>query len=160
MTERKPGRPSLYSAELAERIVELIAEGHSERQIAKMDGMPSVRTILSWKDKHPEFLRQSVRAREAAAELFDDLRREAAEKLFCEVRRRLETGEDFPRGVVEGFRAYMQEAARSAAQRDDRRFGDRKSIRAEISASGAGGGMAEVYSRMAAAVAEAAPAHA
>lgn len=65
MTEGKRGRPSLYSTELAGRIVELIAEGHSERQIAKMDGMPSVRTILSWKDQHPDFLRQSARAHEA-----------------------------------------------------------------------------------------------
>lgn len=160
MTEKKTGRPSLYSAELVDRIVELIAEGHSERQIAKMDGMPSVRTIQNWKDQYPEFLQRSARAREAAAEVYDDRRRELAEWLMEQAENAVRTGQGIPSGVVEAARACMQEAARSAAQRDDRRFGDRKSIRAEIAANGAGGGMAEVYSRMASAVAEEAPAHA
>lgn len=59
----KSGRPSLYSDALAEKIVELIAEGFSERQIEAMEGMPSRRTMLRWKDEHPEFCRLSARAR-------------------------------------------------------------------------------------------------
>lgn len=59
----KGGRPSLYSDALAEKIVELIEEGYSERQIEAMDGMPSRRTMLRWKVEHPEFCRLSARAR-------------------------------------------------------------------------------------------------
>ena len=57
------GRPSLYSDELAEKIVELIADGYSERQIEAMEGMPSRRTMLRWKEERPEFCRLSARAR-------------------------------------------------------------------------------------------------
>lgn len=59
----KGGRTSLYSDALAEKIVELIEEGYSERQIEAMDGMPSRRTMLRWKVEHPEFCRLSARAR-------------------------------------------------------------------------------------------------
>ena len=62
MNNSKNGRPSLYSDVLAEKIVELIEEGYSERQIEAMDGMPSRRTMLRWKVEHPEFCRLSARA--------------------------------------------------------------------------------------------------
>ena len=130
----KSGRPSLYSDALAEKIVELIEAGYSERQIEAMEGMPSRRTMLRWKDEYPEFCRLSARAREASAELFNDRRMEKAQALYEEAMSRLESGEGFPRGVVEAIRASMQEDAREAALRDDSRYGDRKRVGVELDA--------------------------
>lgn len=145
-SKKKVGRPRLYTEALAEKIVGLIEEGYSERQIGQMPGMPTARTILRWKDENAEFCRRSARAREASAELFDDKRREAAEWLLQEAENRNASGESFPKGVVDAVRAVMQEHARSAALRDDSRFGDRKTVK--VDATEDAKGMAEVYARM------------
>lgn len=141
------GRPSLYSDELAEKIVGLIAEGYSERQIEKMDGMPTRRTMLRWKDERPEFCRRSARAREASADVFNDQRMDEVEWLRKQIRKAAETGESIPKGVVEGSRAVMQELAREAAMRDDSRFGDRKRVALE-SSEPVGAGMAAFYAKL------------
>lgn len=127
-TSKKVGRPTLYTEALAEKIVGLIEEGYSERQIGQMPGMPTARTILRWKDENAEFCRRSARAREISAELYDDKRREAAEWLLQMAEERNTSGKSFPKGVVDAVRAVMQEHARSAALRDDSRFGDRKKV--------------------------------
>lgn len=127
-SKKKVGRPSLYTEALADKIISLIEEGHSERQIGQMPGMPTARTIIRWKDENAEFCRRSARAREASAELFDDKRREAAEWLLQMAEERNTSGKSFPKGVVDAVRAVMQEHARSAALRDDSRFGDRKKV--------------------------------
>lgn len=143
---KKMGAPSRYTEELADKICNLIEEGHSERQIAKMPGMPSTVTMRKWKDDHPDFLARSARARELSAEKFDDKRVQTADWLMREVEKAAQTGISIPKGVVDGARAVMQELARSAALRDDSRFGDRKTVKVDATESGAG--MAEVYARM------------
>lgn len=125
---KKMGRPSLYSEAIVEKICSLIEQGLSERQIAKMDGMPCVSTMGAWKDTHPEFLLRSARAREASAQMYDDRRREMAQWLIDEAKTRAATGKPFPKGIVEAIRTAMQEDARSAGQRDDRNFGDRRRV--------------------------------
>lgn len=126
--KKKMGRPSLYTEALADKIISLIEEGYSERQIGKMPGMPSVVTIWKWKEENHEFLKRSARAREISAELYDDKRREAAEWLLQMAEERNTSNKSFPKGVVDAVRAVMQEHARSAALRDDSRFGDRKKV--------------------------------
>ena len=143
---KKTGRPSKYSEELAQKICDLIEQGYSERQIEKMDGMPTARTILRWKEENAEFCHHSARARAVSADLYDDKRREAVEWLMSEAEQRSQTGESFPKGVVEAVRAVMQEHARSAAMRDDSRFGDRKTVKVDATPEGAG--MADVYAKM------------
>lgn len=143
---KKKGRPSLRTPELEDKIIGFIEEGYSERQIAKMDGMPTAMTIRRWKDEDKDFCARSVRAREISAELYDDKRREAAEWLLQEAEERNATGKSFPKGVVDAVRAVMQEHARSAALRDDSRFGDRKTVK--VDATEDAKGMADVYARM------------
>lgn len=118
----------MKSPELEDKIIALIEEGYSERQIVKMKGMPSVGTLWKWKEEDPSFLKRSVRARALSAEMYDDMRRERAEWLMEQVRNAAATGEAIPKGVVEGVKTVMQELARSAAMRDDSRFGDRKKV--------------------------------
>lgn len=127
-TPSKMGRPSLYSKELAEKIIALIEEGHSERKICKMAGMPDIRTLTRWKDDHEDFCLQSARARRRSAEKFNEQRMEEAEWLRDIVHNAMLGGGDIPKGVVEGTKAVMQELAREAAIRDDSRFSDRKKV--------------------------------
>ena len=138
------GRPSSYTPQLAEQINALLAEGKSEREIARMPGMPVRRTITEWKDEHPEFLRQSARAREDAADYFDDRRRALCDELVDLARSAVKAGKGLPSGTVEALKVAMQELARSAAIRDDSRYGDRKTVKLEPGA-GAGEGLKAFY---------------
>lgn len=66
---KPPGRPSIYTPELATAICTHIAEGKSLRIIGGMDGMPHQATIMAWLDgSRPEFSEQYARAREAQAD--------------------------------------------------------------------------------------------
>ena len=65
----KPGRPSLYTPELAALICGHIVEGKSLRVIGGIDGMPHQSTVMAWLDgSKPEFSEQYARAREAQAD--------------------------------------------------------------------------------------------
>lgn len=66
---KPPGRPSIYTSELAAQICEHIAQGKSLRTIAALDDMPAQSTIMSWLDgSKPEFSEQYARAHEAYAD--------------------------------------------------------------------------------------------
>lgn len=169
-SKKKVGRPSLYTDELADKIVGLIEEGYSERQIGKMAGMPSAVTIWKWKEERPEFLKRSARARELSASIYREKALKIAESVndFAdEVERshryavekdtnnpdRDEDGSikktpklDIPPGWVEAKKLAIQELNREAALRDDSRFGDRKTVK--VDATEDAKGMAEVYARM------------
>jgi hypothetical protein len=73
-TKGKPGRPSLYTPELADEICYRLAEGKSLRSICEADDMPHWRTVMKWLffDKHDGFIQQYARAREAQAEYWID----------------------------------------------------------------------------------------
>lgn len=143
---KKAGQPTKYTPELAEKICDLIRKGKSEREIGARKTMPSARTIGNWKDEHPEFLRQSVRAREESAAIFDDDNVAIGEYLKTEAKKRMQSGEPFPKGVVEALKVVMQENARQAGLRNDALFGDRKTI--NINDKTEGGGMATYYAKL------------
>ena len=65
---KKTGRPTLYTAELAEKICEGIAGGESLRQVCTQEGMPEERTVYRWLWKQPEFCQNYARAREYRAD--------------------------------------------------------------------------------------------
>ena len=126
--KNKVGRPTRYSHELAEKICDLIRSGKSERQICAMKGMPDTKTLWTWKEKYPDFLRQSARARAASADFYNDRRMKKAEELYDIAQRHLKAGESIPKGVVEAIKVSIQEDARESGLRDDSRFGDRKRL--------------------------------
>jgi hypothetical protein len=52
----RPGRPSTYNEEAAERVLDRVAEtNESLRDICKLPGMPKATTLQRWRDTHPEF---------------------------------------------------------------------------------------------------------
>jgi len=57
MQEEKRGRPSAYTAELAEKICEIVrTHHHSNAELCRMyDFMPPEKTIYEWLSVHPEF---------------------------------------------------------------------------------------------------------
>ena len=68
------GRPSIYSAELAEKICTRLAGGESLRAICRDDDMPALSSVLLWvvDGKHPEFSAQYAQAREANGQAHGD----------------------------------------------------------------------------------------
>lgn len=73
--EKKCGRPSDYTEELAEIICLRLAEGESLRSVCRDDDMPSKQAVLRWLARNEVFRAQYVRAKEEGAEAI-------AEELF------------------------------------------------------------------------------
>lgn len=142
-TKKKMGRPTRYSHELAEKICDLIRSGKSERQICAMKGMPDTKTLWAWKEKYPDFLHQSARARADSADFYNDRRMKKAEELYEIAQQHLKAGESIPKGVVEAIKVSIQEDARESGLRDDSRYGDRK----RVALIGADGGAVKVETR-------------
>ena len=75
--KQKPGRPTMYSPELAEAICTRIAMRESLSNICAEPDMPTETTIYKWKQQRPEFSDLVRRAREhraeARADHMDDL---------------------------------------------------------------------------------------
>lgn len=166
--KKKTGRPTGYSVERGEKICELIAQGKSEAEISKMDGMPSVCTIWNWKCKYPEFLSLSARARARSAALFREKALKIAEEMnnFADEvqsshRRAVENDEnkpqyddngnkiktpklDIPQGWVEAKKIAIQELNREAGIRDDANYGERR----KVAVTGADGGAVKIEQKI------------
>lgn len=70
------GRPSEYSAETAERICELLAEGQSLRQVCKASDMPDRNTVMRWMEANADFAAKYARARDIGLDERADALRE------------------------------------------------------------------------------------
>ena len=66
----KRGRPSRFNESLAESILALAAAGDTEAEIANKVGV-SLRSILNWKGKHPDFLRAMQESKSIADDLVE-----------------------------------------------------------------------------------------
>ncbi len=64
----KMGRPSIYTAELADKICQQIAEGRSLQQIQRDEGMPGMTTVMRWLGDKEDFRSQYASAREKQAD--------------------------------------------------------------------------------------------
>jgi hypothetical protein len=68
-------RTSDYTQDIGDSICERLAEGESLRGICKPDDMPSMKSVLRWLAKFPEFRIQYLEACEAReAHLFEEMR--------------------------------------------------------------------------------------
>ncbi len=64
------GRPSTYSAEMADAVCQRIANGESIRAMCLDDDMPAERTVYLWLEAHPEFVQKYAHARERQADFY------------------------------------------------------------------------------------------
>jgi hypothetical protein len=106
----KAGRPTLYSPEIADAILERLANGESMVQICSDAKMPGLRTVMRWAVDNDDFGTEYARAREAQAEVMDDKILTAAE-----------TAKADPQAARVQIEAYKWRAAKLAPKR----FGDR-----------------------------------
>jgi hypothetical protein len=70
--EKKMGRPSSFTQDMADTICTRIAEGESLRKICGDDWMPERVTIYRWLAADPDFCNQYTRAREDQADTLAD----------------------------------------------------------------------------------------
>lgn len=110
----KIGRPSIYSEETADRVLDGLAEGKSLVEVCSDPDLPSVRTIMQWAADNEEFSQRYVRAREAQAEVMDDKILTAAEK-----------AKDDPQAARVQIDAYKWRAAKLAPKK----YGDATTIK-------------------------------
>lgn len=66
------GRPSLYTEELADHILERIVQGESLRAMCSEDGMPAISSVFKWLAEKPGFSDKYAMAKEEQAEAFAD----------------------------------------------------------------------------------------
>lgn len=66
----KPGRPSIYTPELATEICARMSEGRSLRSVCRDEDMPDIRTVMRWlgDPEKQEFCQQYAHARESLAD--------------------------------------------------------------------------------------------
>ena len=69
--KRKVGRSAIYTPELAEKVLEHVANGGFVSQL-QAKGLPSQTTISRWINENEEFSAMFARAREQRAEVFAD----------------------------------------------------------------------------------------
>jgi hypothetical protein len=70
--EKKMGRPTIYSEDLADNICLKLSLGQSLRSICFEDGMPAQSQVYLWLLKYPDFQEKYIRAREEQAETHAD----------------------------------------------------------------------------------------
>ena len=109
-----PGRPSLYSDEIAEEICGLLIDGLSMRKICERAAMPDRRTVLRWMAADKDFAAKCAHARELQADLMDDLILDTAEAT---------TAENAPAARVK-IAAYQWRASKLAPKR----YGDKLAL--------------------------------
>lgn len=116
--QRKVGRPSVYSDEVATEICTRLAGGESLRAICRDDHMPAISSVTLWvvDGRHPEFSARYMQAREAQGYYFADAMLELATDVGTEVL-------DAQRAKVM-MDAYKWTAERCASKA----YGQRKSI--------------------------------
>lgn len=64
----KGGRPTKYTEELAGRICEQLAMGHSMRHVSRDASMPAMSTMFKWLREYPEFSEQYAIAKQEATD--------------------------------------------------------------------------------------------
>lgn len=78
------GRPSSYTPELGDLILNKLIAGESMRKLCAHEDMPDRGTVVRWLAEHPDFAAKYAHAREAQADTMDDLILEEAEKVTPE----------------------------------------------------------------------------
>lgn len=70
ISEKKMGRPSVFSDRLVERLLEMATKGATDAQLAKAAGV-SITTLKNWKAAHPDFLAALKEAKNLADDLVE-----------------------------------------------------------------------------------------
>lgn len=70
--DRRPGRPTMRTPELEQRIIDWIANAGTLRAFCRQSGMPSYVTVYAWMNEDPAFKERFERAREVAGRMLEE----------------------------------------------------------------------------------------
>ena len=121
MSKAKLGRPSDYTAELAEIICLRLAEGESLRSVCRDEKLPDKATVLRWIARHPEFRDQYVQAKADGAEAIAEEMFEIADDASNDFMAAMEKDEDGEEKVA-GYRLNGENIQRSKLRVDTRKW--------------------------------------
>lgn len=125
MADGRPGRPSLYTEEIAEALVEWISQGKTLRSFCRQPGMPSRSTIDSWRRDRPDFSGRVARARddgfEELAEQCIEIADDGANDTYTDEEGRQRTDHD----VLGRSRLRVDTRLKLLACWDPRRYGNK-----------------------------------
>lgn len=117
---------STYSQEVADQIVDRLADGEFLRVICRSDGMPNWRTVYRWMDENKEFGARIAHARQQG---FDAIAEDSLVMLDEEPER---TGTQFGSKVDAGYVAWQKNRAEQRlkilAKWDPKRYGDKLAL--------------------------------
>lgn len=116
--EGEPGRPSIRTEENRTKIISLIAEGFSLRQIANMPGMPSRSSVRAWLAEDESFSTQYARAWQESAD--NDI--EEMYEIVDNTSNDFEIEIDPDTGNVKGLKVDKEAIMRSRLRWDHRRW--------------------------------------
>ena len=126
---RPPGRPSIYTPELAAQICAHIADGKSLRAIAALDGMPHQDTIMAWLDgSKPAFSEQYARAREAQADKLAEEALQIADDGRSDTYLDAEGNERTDNEVIQRSRLRVDTRKWLASKMAPKKYGDKMAI--------------------------------
>ena len=110
------GRPTTYTAEIANRICEWIAQDKSLVSFCSIDGNPGLTTVYQWIYKDPEFEEKYTRAREDQAETVADQ--------VSEIKKKVASGEIMP----DVARVLIDSIKWESGKRCGKRYGERVAV--------------------------------
>lgn len=126
------GRPSKYTKEIAEEIVQRLSEGEPLRQICRSDNMPEWRTIYDWMARDSELSAAIARARELGQDaIAEDILRELQdepERILSEGGGRIDSG------YVQLLRTRADIKLKLLAKWNPKRYGDRVALAGDAEA--------------------------
>ena len=125
------GRPSDYSAGLADAICERLIEGESLRSICRSEDMPNASTVCRWLAAHVEFREQYAHAREAQADtLFDETLHIADNQERGEVRTKKLNGDIEVReaDMIDHRRLKIETRKWVAGKLSPKKYGDKSAL--------------------------------
>lgn len=115
------GRPSDYSAELAEVICIRLSEGESLRSVCRDEKLPDKATVLRWIARHDDFRDQYVRAKAQGAEAIAEEMFEIADDASNDYMVDMELDEDGKERAA-GYRLMGENIQRSKLRVDTRKW--------------------------------------
>ena len=121
--QKKNGRPSKYTPELAAEICERLSNGEPLRQICRDDHMPAWTAVYAWGIKDAELSERIARAREAGQDAI-------AEEIYALVEKEPERilsegGGRVDSGYVQWVRTQADIKLKLLAKWNPKRYGDR-----------------------------------
>jgi hypothetical protein len=120
------GRPSKYTPEIAEEIVQRLSEGEPLRQICRDDHMPEWRSIYNWMAQNEELSAAIAHAREIGQ---DAIAEDILSEISDEPERILsEGGGRIDSGYVQLIRARADIKLKLLAKWNPKRYGDRVAL--------------------------------